>query len=199
MKKHILIIFFTFHLLLIFFQAVWTTVDGYWIYHFNKAPDVPGLNLFKQNPRTELYYILSGTNTGYGFYGIKTSTEKFLRLTFFDDTGKIIGSDRYFGLSTRSGMARLGSYASYLANYIADTEKLQEDETRSPENKGFIEFRKDYVRKALKWLGKKEAEAFPGCESYKIELLTVIPEDIRDRKDRKPELYVIEEGLYPIR
>lgn len=199
MKKLFLILFFCLHLALIFFQGLNTTIDGYWSYHYDKSPDIPVLNILKQNTYTDPYYIFTGINTGYGFYGIKTTSQKFLRLTFLDSTQNVIESDRYFGLSTSNGISRLGGYASYLTNYTSDTEKMNEkDSTYLNNNKDVIKFRQDYIAKSLKWLGKSQAKKIPNCESYKVELLTIIPEEVKEiRNHIKPELYVIQEGIYP--
>lgn len=198
MKKRLLVLFFTVHLLLILFQSIWATIDGYWSFHFNKKPYVPVFSWLKQNTRTELYYMLSGTNTGYGFYGIKTSTKKYLLITFLDSTGNIIKSGRYFHLSTSNGISRLGGYASYLANYIADSKKIADADTTGISSE-IIEFRRNYITKILKWFGK-EASAIAGSASYKIKLLTIVPENIWYRpRNNEPELYVIQEGIYPVR
>ena len=198
LKKGLLVVFFTMHLSIVLFQAIWTTLDGYWNFHYDKALHIPVLNLFRQNKHTEPYYIFSGTNTGYGFYGIKTSTEKYFRATYLDTADNILKTDRYFGLSSSNGIARLGSYCSYLANYIGDTEKLIEADslfTESIQNR--IAFRRNYIKKSMKWIGKETAKTIPGCVSYKIELMTIVPiEKIHIDPIAKPELYVIQEGLF---
>lgn len=207
MKKHLLLFFFTGQLLLIFFQALWANIDSYWSYHFDEKPYIPIINLLKQNAYTEPYYILSGINTGYGFYGIHASTNKYLRATFLDSTGKVLKTDRYFDLNSSNGISRFGGYASYLTNYISETKDLIEADTLPDiKNRPDVvrlreryQFRKDFVVKTLKWHGKKKAKSIPGCASYKIELLTIVPVDIwqRERKT-KPKLYVIQEGTFPV-
>lgn len=206
MRKRLLILYFVGHLLLILFQAFWATLDGYWNYHFDERPHIPVLNLSKQNKYTEPYHVFTGTNTGYGFYGIHASTNKYLRATFLDSTDQVLKTDRYFNLSSTNGISRLGGYASFLANYIADTKELIDLDTISMDNSQDIEqlrktyqFKKDYIEKVLKWHGKQQATLVPGCTSYKIELLTIVPENIwqRERKT-KPNLYVIQEGIFPV-
>lgn len=207
MKKKVLVLFFTGHLLLVFFQALWANIDSYWNFHFDKTLDIPVLSLLKQNRYTEPYYVFSGTNTGYGFYGIHTSTEKYLKITFFDSIDREIKSDRYFKLSGSNGITRLEGYASFLTNYVADTKELLEADTTSTSDttadviqlRKNYQFRKDYVVKTLKWLGKREAKNIPGCTSYKIKLITIVPEDVWERKRKtKPSIYVVQEGVFPV-
>ena len=207
MKKKLLVLFFTGHLLLIFFQALWANIDSYSSFHFDKTPQIPILSLLRQNVYTEPYYVLSGTNTGYGFYGTHTSTEKYFKITFFDSSDKVIKTDRYFKLLSTNGITRLQGYASFLTNYTADTKKMIENDTFpdtdiSSDVKDLrkkYQFRKDYVVKTFKWLGKEAAKNISGCKSYKIELLTIVPEDIwvRGRKI-KPSIYVVQEALFPV-
>ncbi|UGU16863.1 hypothetical protein LS482_03085 [Sinomicrobium kalidii] len=208
MKKALLILFFTGHLLLIFFQSIWTTIDGFWSFHYNKRPYIPVFNLLKQNQYTDPYYFLTGTDTGYGFYGIHASTEKYVRATYLDSLDRVIKTDRYFNLSSTNGISRLEGYASFLVNYVAETKKIIEADTSSiVDNSPDVlnlrtdyKFRKDYVVKTLKWLGKKEASDLSGCTSYKVELLTIVPVDIWERKERKtkPKIYVVQEGTFPV-
>lgn len=129
MKKYILILFFSGHLLLIFLRGIWTTIDGYSSYHYNERPYIP-----------------------------------------------------------------------VLANYIADTKIMVEADSTFTENDStIVRFRKDYIKKSLKWMGRKQAEASPYCTSYKIELLTILPHNATlGQPNIKPKLHVIEEGLFPI-
>jgi hypothetical protein len=199
MKKKICVLFFVVHLLLIFFKAMGTTINGYWRYHYNRPPNFIAMGHFNKLP-TDLYSMFSGTDTGYGFYGIKTATVKYVRVKYLDSNDTTLKLDRYFNLSTSNGISRFGGYSSYLANYIAETEKLvKANDVPSSNIRETIKFREDYIEKVFKWLGEKEAKATPGCVAYSIELLTIVPEDIRQRQsDLKPEMYVIKKGLFPV-
>lgn len=88
--------FFSGHLLLIFLRGIWTTIDGYRSCHYNERPYIPVLSFLKENRIIRCYAMLSGTNTGYGFYGIKASTEKYFKVTLFDSADSVLLSDRYF-------------------------------------------------------------------------------------------------------
>lgn len=199
-RKTLLLSLVVIHLLIIFFQGLWGDIDGYFSFHHNKTLDIPVLSYFKQNRNIEPYYILTGTNTGYGFYGIHTATNKFIRITYLDSLDKPIAYDRFLNLSTTNGISRLEGYASYLTNYIAETEKLVESEEDKDENRlKLISFREDYIGKILKWLGKKKAENIKDCSAYKVELLTVLPKEASSEFETKPpQLYVIKKGLYPV-
>jgi hypothetical protein len=51
----------------------------------------------------------------------------------------------------------------------------------------------------MKWLGKPLARNLEECDFYKVELLTIIPEEVKEIKNNsKPELYVIQEGFYSV-
>ena len=189
LKQILLFLFLVIHLLLISFQGIYTTIDGYFTYHYDKRLEFP--RPLSQNQSNEWYYILSGINTGYGFYGIKTSTKKYFNISFYDKDNNVLLSDRYLGLNSVNGIERLGGYSSYMVNYITDTEKLMKEDSLSK----LVEFRKEYVTKSMKWLGKEKASKIPYCTSYKVELLTLVPDYYKD-PNTKLKLYAIQSNLY---
>ncbi|MFV0249112.1 MAG: hypothetical protein ACK5H1_09175 [Tenacibaculum sp.] len=208
MRKTVLTLFFSLHLLFIFFQALWSTVDGYWDFYYDKKPQIPLVfKLLSQNNYNESYFILTGINTGYGFFGIHASSSKYLRLSFYDKNDKLIKTSRFTSFRTTNGISRTEGYASFLVNYIADTQNLIKVDTLLDTDNSLealnlrktYQFRKDFVIKSLKHYGKKEAEKIKGCSSYQIELLTVLPEDIWQRETKtKPSLYVIQKAVFSV-
>lgn len=201
--KRVLSILFVIHLSLIFIQSIYLTIDAYTGIHYNRKNSIPVFSFLKLNVYNSRlgmpYFILSGTNTGYGFYGIRAATEKYFTATFFDSEGRELKSDKYFNLSTPNGYSRLKGYAAFLANYIADTEKMKKENNLNADTAKFIQFREKYVEKVFKWLGRRGAVLIPGCVSYKVTLLTIVPVDIwSDRGKIKPELYVVKETHFPV-
>lgn len=192
-------VFFALHLSAIFFHAVWTTLDGYWNFHHNKLLDIPVLKWFKQHRLTTPYYLLSGINTGYGFYGIKASTEKFFRVSYYGENDSILKVDNYFGLTRSNGIARLGSFSSYMTNYIGDTDRLTDSNQiniKEIDDK-VLAFRRDYILKIFKWMGRSSLSS--SHEAYKVDLITVLPKGLTINDDSsKLELYVIQEGFYEV-
>ena len=188
-KQFLITVFFIVHLVLIFFQGINTTVDNFWSFHYKSKPDFP--RLFIQNENNEWYYILTGINTGYGFYGIKTSSKKYFKISYYDEKNNVISTDRYFGLNSINGIQRLGGYSSYMANYISDTKKLIQEDSLSD----LVKFRREYITKSMKWLGKKKAYSIPNCNSYRVELLTVVPDYYKDI-NKKIKLYALQSNLY---
>ncbi|MDF2931620.1 MAG: hypothetical protein K0R36_951 [Chryseobacterium sp.] len=189
LKQFLLTLFFLVHLVLIFFQGINTTIDNYWSFHYKSKSDFP--KLFTQNENNELYYILTGINTGYGFYGIKTSSKKYFKISYYDNHNNLILTDRYMGLNSTNGIQRFGGYSSYMANYVADTEKLIKEDSLSD----LVKFRRLYITKSMKWLGKKKANLIPNCSSYRVELLTVVPDYYKDF-NKKIKLYALQSNLY---
>ncbi|WP_123803363.1 hypothetical protein [Flavivirga aquatica] len=199
-KKSLVLLFVLFHLSLIFFQAFWSTLDVYWTVRLDKTLSIPILDLFKQNENIEPYYIFSGTNTGYGFYGIQTATEKYLRTTYLNSAGNVLASNRHHGFQTLNGRTRFKSYASFLGNYISDTEKLKEKTNVDESFKKVLEFRQNYIKKSFKWIGMNNAKKIKNCESYKVELISIVPVDMMEKgaNNEKPKLYAIQEYTFPI-
>ncbi len=199
-KNKLLVIFFVIHLILIFLNAVGTTLEGYWNYHKSTDLEIPFLSGLNNLQSFKIYRMYTGTDTGYGFYGIKTATVKYFKLTLYDDNYKIISNDRYFGLKSSNGISRFAGYASYLSNYISETEKMIENNSDSKDQiLEIAKYRETYVNKVFKWLGKKQALKVKNCTEYSIEIITIIPENINTRETNlKPKIYVVKKGLFPV-
>lgn len=193
-KNVFIILFFVCHLGLIFFQAVYTTFDGYWMYHYKEKPNIP--RFLQQKKQTKWYYILSGINTGYGFYGIRASSNKYFRITLYNAENRVIESDRYLDLNSWNGISRLDGYASFLINYHVETELFIREDSISE----VTDFRKKYMDKSLKWLGQMKAERLPECTSYRVEVFSITSIRVKDKdfKTLKPRLYVLEDHLYTL-
>lgn len=78
-----------------------------------------------------------------------------------------------------------------MANYISDTKKLIQEDSLSD----LVKFRREYITKSMKWLGKKKAYSIPNCSSYRVELLTVVP-DYYKEINKKIKLYALQSNLY---
>lgn len=200
MKKKIAL-FFLFHFIIIATLSVYLVIDSFVDVHYQKKSNIPVIGFLKDNVYDSKYFrnylILSGINTGYGFYGISVSTEKYLEIDLYDSARQIIKKDNYFNFSTTSGFSRFKGYASHLANYINDTnEFLQKD--NSEETKLNTAIREKYIEKVFKWLGKDIAASTPGCAYYKIKLNTVIPVNVwKQKENEKLLIYVIKEIEFP--
>jgi hypothetical protein len=195
--KKALSIFFLLHLLVIMALSITSIVEAFISFHHKKKANIPILTSFKNVIYSRKYLhnflILSGTNTGYGFYGISVSTEKFLEIELYDSSKKLIKADIYFNFNTVNGFSRFKSYASHLSNYINDTEEMIKTDTL-PQSKANIAFREKYIEKVFKYLGNSIAKGTPNCHSYKVKLNTVVPINVWSKeKQENPKKYVIKE------
>lgn len=199
-KKVLLLVFVLFHLTSILSQGFWSTFDVYWSVHYNEDFSIPFLDWTKGKKNIQPYFIFSGINTGYGFYGIKTATEKYFKVIYFDSTGNVISQDRYHGFNTLNGISRYKGYASSLGNYISDTDKLREKYAFNNEYKEVLEFRQNYAEKSFKWVGQRKAKTIEGCSYYKVELITIVPDDIWDKNNhkKKPKIYAIQDYTFSL-
>lgn len=198
MKKKVLVIFFLLHLMVIVALSITSIVEAFRSFHYKKKGDIPILTSFKNSIYSRKYLhnflILSGTNTGYGFYGISVSTEKFLEVELYDSSKNLIKTELYFNFNTINGFSRFKSYASHLSNYINDTDELIKTDS-SAKAKPIIAFRKSYIEKVFKYLGRSVASNTPHCHSYKVKLNTIVPINVWDSKEKQenPKRYVIKE------
>ena len=190
--------FIVFQLFVIFFHGFWTTYDVYMgVHHEDVDADLPGLNWTRQGEKLHPLYAVTGTNTGYGFYGIRVAMDKYFRVVYFNNGGDMISKDRFFGLQTANGHSRLATYANNLGNYHSDTEKLAKKEGVDEE---ILDFRNTYLEKSFKWIGRASARKVPGCTSYRVELISIIPRNIWDQKDRneKPNISPIKSFSFSV-
>lgn len=199
-KKTALIVFVIFHLVTIFSQGFWSTFDVYYEVYYKKPFSVPYLNWTRPTEVFPPYYTLTGTDTGYGFFGIAAASSKYFQVTFFNDQGEVIAKDRTHGFTTRSGLSRFEGYASELANYTGDTEDLEKEAVTNPALLSLINYRKNYTEKSFKWLGLNGSRNIKGCSSYSVELYSIVPDNIWDKnnKNEKPEIYVLQSYDFPV-
>jgi hypothetical protein len=191
--------FLILHLSIACLQGFWTTIDKYYEVHYQQKFDAPYVQWARPSSHLYPYYILSGIDTGYGFYGIHTGTEKYFAVTYFNAAGQQIKKDRLYGLSTTNGFSRLKGYAANLSNYVMDTKELQEGkQAASPQ---LINLRHKYIEKSFKWIGKQEAARIKECHSYKVEIVAIVPlQSVRNRKDAstKPFIYSVKSHTFRV-
>jgi len=200
LRKIAILIFVVFHIVTIFSQGFWSTFDKYMDVHHDKKFSIPYFNWTRPTQAFSMYYTLTGTDTGYGFYGIKASTNKFLQVTFFNDKGEIIEKDRTHGFETRNGLARFEGYASHLSNYVADTDYFQKEAVTDTAYVHLVEFRKNYAEKSFKWIGYNKAQNLKECTSYSVELYSIVPDDIwsENKNNEIPSISVIHSYDFPV-
>lgn len=199
-RKTILIVFVIFHLVTIFSQGFWSTFDVYYDVYYKKPLSIPYLNWTRPAKVSPFYYTLTGTNTGYGFYGIMASSVKHLEVSFLDDQGEVIAKDRTHGFTTRNGYSRFEGYASHLANYISDTDDFQKKAVTDTVYLNIVNFRKNYIEKSFKWIGLNRSRNIEGCSSYSVKLYSIVPDNIWDKnnKNQKPEIYELQSYDFPV-
>lgn len=161
---------------------------------------IPGLdylvnNVYNNDKCGHGYLIISGINTGYGFFGTSVSTQKFFTLEVYDSSKNLILSDNKFGFRTTTGYERFNGFPTHLMNFIYEIDK----DKKKKGNTKDIELREQYLYKALKYLGKNVAQRYKKAKTYKVKLNTVVPYDIwADKKFRKNQVYVKTEFEYSL-
>jgi hypothetical protein len=199
------LIFLFFHFSVILILAIDSTKNAYYEFHSGKSktnsPDIPIVSYLAKSfynvNLTRYYLIFSGTNTGYGFYGMSPACEKYLAIELYDETGQLLKQDEFLNFRSTSGYSRLQGFASKLANYLAETDQLIAIDSTSVGAKKLEAFRKLYIEKVFKWLGRGMALNTPNCKSYKVKLLTILPINIWNTSQRKPTAaYVYKEHSF---
>ncbi|VDH02977.1 hypothetical protein [Bergeyella zoohelcum] len=184
MKK----IYFFLHFLLIFIISFLGVINSYVIYNNDNKNENTHTKLSKSinniissivnNPIYHTYAIFSGTNTGYGFYGINVSTYKYFKVEIFDKDGKLIKTTSNFGLKTSNSLSRFEVLANKISHNIVEKNKISDDIKNNKEK----EVKDLYINKIFKVIGKYEAKKENNCHHYKVTLYTLIPDDIWNKK-----------------
>lgn len=217
MKK--LLIYFSVHLFVIFTTAF----DGF-IRQMqpNKetatsSKSIPILGLLKvaYNSRwIRPYTILSGVESGYGFYGKNVSTNKFFIIELYNKDSSLIKTINYAQtFNTASGLSRFETLPAKLYNFIVETEDLKKNsiERDSGQTARIIRLREQYAEKIFKYIAKsviKDAIAQrhgitdnvkKTVEYYKVKFFTIVPpQNIFNQSNRERHtIFVLKEQLIP--
>lgn len=165
------------HFGLIFFVSFMSVINSYIDYHqFDKKKLFYINGLIKKvlyNPSYHIYTIFTGTNTGYGFYGINVATYKFFRVELYDKSNKIIETSTTFGFKNQNGLARFEVLASKMANYIVENKNYPKNQDQE-----ILKVRQLYVNKIFKRIGGFIASQNKECTKYRVTLYTLMPTNI---------------------
>jgi hypothetical protein len=175
-------IYYFIHFALIFIISATSVINSFLDYKkFNKEKLVTLNYTIKNllyNPIYHSYTIFTGTNTGYGFYGINVATYKFFNVELYDENKNLIKKTNTFGFKNQNNLARFEVLASKMANYIVENKNFPKNEDYK-----LLKTRELYVNKVFKHIGLFEAKKMSNCKYYKVTLYTLMPSDIRTNKN----------------
>nr|WP_315421386.1 hypothetical protein [uncultured Pedobacter sp.] len=190
-----LILFFICHFFIVLTLSIYLTAGAFFKTKYQKDVEIPVVDFLVKNVYDRYgsgYLWLSGLNTGYGFYGINVSTQKFFVVEIYDKNKILIHKDNRFNFNTRTGYMRFDGYAYHIANFMAESDKLKLNNTVS--RKMLINARSQYTNKVFQYLGRGVALKVNNADSYVVKLCTIIPHDIwASQKIEKNQVYVEKE------
>ena len=150
-------IYYFIHFGLIFIISVTSVINSFLDYkNFDKEKLVVLNHTIKKllyNPIYHSYTIFTGTNTGYGFYGINVATYKYFSVELYDKNKKLIKKTNTFGFKNQNNLARFEVLASRMANFIVENKNFPKNEDPK-----LLASRKLYVNKVFKRIGLFEAK-----------------------------------------
>ncbi|REC60279.1 hypothetical protein DRF65_21615 [Chryseobacterium pennae] len=144
------------------------------------------------------YFVFTGINTGYGFFGTSVSTQKFIEMERYDINNKLLESSDNFGFTTVTGRIRYEGFPTHISNFISETEEMAAKDSTQKKSKD-IKLREDYAYKLFKHLGKRAVGNDTNTQYYIIRLCTIIPHDIWQGQITKNKVYVEKEYKYYIK
>ena len=190
MKKNI--VFLGLHFSVIFILSLYLSIKSYKQVNGQRNFEIPIVtnivSKLNMNDYFTFYRIVTGTNTGYGFYGTSVATQKFILVEVYDEECRLLCKDDNFNFKTIVGKSRFGGFSVQISNFMNETKKMKNE---SNSDKRLIALRDKYVEKIFKHLGKSVSSKFENSKSYKISLITVLPISIwNEKKIAKNVVYV---------
>ncbi|WP_018675950.1 hypothetical protein [Riemerella columbina] len=137
------------------------------------------VNKFMHNSIYNSYAIFTGTNTGYGFYGINVATYKFFVVELYDSNDDLIHKTSTFDFKNKANLQRFDVLSSKIANSITEIKKNKDDDKKSK----IFGMKKDLTKKIFKYIGLQQAKKYNNCKYYVVKLYTLIPDDIWDNEN----------------
>lgn len=191
MKKSLF--FAVIHFSFILFFATHLCIKGYISVNEKIDRPIPFISsissFFYSLPLFNTYRILTGTNTGYGFFGTSVATQKFVTIEILDKNCNVIFKDDTFHFQTTVGKSRFDGFPTHISNFIDETGRMKRDKKS---NQKLIDLRDKYVEKVFKHLGKRVSKHIANAYSYKISLITVLPISIWNEKKLNKNVVYIE-------
>ncbi|WP_316757502.1 hypothetical protein [Pedobacter aquatilis] len=194
--------FFLFHFTIMIVSCSIGTITAYFGFHNKHLPKKGEVkldfnNILLNNPIVDNYTIFSGTNTGYGFYGVNVATEKIFMVDLFDQTGKKISTVTTFGLNKASSIQRFNVLPSVLFNLISENKTVYKKQVDSAEQKKVLVLEK-YINKMFKHVGLYSARANKDCKSYSVKLCALGLNDIwaKENYSNSKSILVYEEIIF---
>lgn len=179
--KKVLCYFFVAHLLVLFTNALSCFIEQM-NPHIKKIPVLGSLKRLYFTPLFRPYMILSGIESGYGFYGRNVATHKYYFIEFYDKDNRLLETFDYANLfKTTNGFSRFQTFPSKLYNFIIKTED-QKKESLNEQGKKLVKLRESYTEKTLKYIARAAVKkvqttgiANGKITSCKIKFITVVP------------------------
>jgi hypothetical protein len=180
------------HLSTIIFFSIYLCIKGYMTVTQRTNKEIPLMSSIAsvcyKSRLFNAYRILSGTNTGYGFYGTSVATQKFVSIEVYDKACKLILKDDAFNFNTFVGKSRFDGFPTHISNFMEETKRMKRDENA---NKKLVALREKYVEKVFKHLGKSVCNKTLNSYCFKISLITILPISIwNEKKISKNVVYV---------
>jgi len=170
-------IYYFIHFGLIFIISLTSVINSFLDFNNFDKKKLTAINLtiksITNNPVYHIYTIFTGTNTGYGFYGINVATHKFFTVELYDGDKNLIRKTKTFGFKNQNNLARFEVLASKMANYIVENKNFP-----NTEDPKLLEIRQLYVEKIFKNIGLSEARKTDECKFYNVILYSLMPSDI---------------------
>ena len=159
------------------------------------------------------YMVLSGAETGYGFYGKNVATTKFIMIECYNKDSTLIQTiDFGQAFKTKNGVVRYETLPSKIYNFLNDTDELKNKLilTDSLQAIKTSNQRYEYVEKVFKYIAKStfsnaflnrnliNSKTLNETEFIVTKLITIYPpKDIFSNRTDHQSIYILKEYRFP--
>ncbi|MFC5047975.1 hypothetical protein ACFSTE_01015 [Aquimarina hainanensis] len=204
--KKVLKTFLLIHFFIIILSSTFLFLNSYLEFHHKTKIENPVVNgtldYILNNPIIKNYRILSGTNTGYGFYGINVATEKFFVVEVLDKDCNKIKEVTTFGLHKKNSLSRFQVLSSGIFNLISENRHRKKELKKKPSKalEAQAKFDDKYVDKIFKYVGLTAAKNTRNAAYYNVKLLALHPKEIwkEEQYDQKTSAFIYKQIEYDL-
>jgi hypothetical protein len=183
--------YFLFHILLISISSIYLVFTGYLDFKNlldNKNKAIIYYDNIINNTIFNEYKKISGTNTGYGFYGINVATEAYFLVQVYNNKNKLIYSTTTQNIYRKNTLSRFMVLSCSELNSDYEIEKENKQNLKSNQ-KTQPSIKEKYSNKIFKYIGLHTIKEFDkDYFYYTVTLYCLNPKNIWNSKNTKNDI-----------
>ena len=185
--------YFLFHITLISISSIYLVFTGYLDFKGlldNKNKGIIYYDKIINNTLFNNYKKISGTNTGYGFYGINVATEAYFLVKVYDNKNQLINSTTTQDIHRKNTLSRFMVLSCSELNSDFEIEKDKKKHKKNNINKTLpLSIKERYSNKIFKYIGLHKIKVLKkDYNYYTVTLYCLNPKNIWISKNTENDI-----------